>query len=189
LSVEIVPTYRTRFYTTAVLVLHILQGPDRGKKFELPSHEPQLIGRSTEALPITDTTVSRRHAELTPDDGQWVLRDLKSANGTFVNGHRIEGAVKLAPGDQIKCGSTLMTFAIAPDDKKTSMVSMMPGEAFDLTVESKSPQNPQAMILGAPDPAVAAMEHLRVIYQRTALTASTLDRTPLLNQVMDLIFS
>jgi len=173
----------------AVLVLHILQGPDRGKKFELPSHEPQLIGRSTEALPISDTTVSRRHAELTPDDGQWTLRDLKSANGTFVNGQRIEGAVKLAPGDQIKCGSTLMTFALAPDDKKTSMVSMMPGEDFDLTVESKSPRNPQAMILGAPDPAMAAMEHLRVIYHLTALTASTLDRTELLNQVMDLIFS
>ena len=106
-----------------------------------------------------------------------------------MNGQRIEGAVKLAPGDQIKCGSTLMTFALAPDDKKTSMVSMMPGEDFDLTVESKSPRNPQAMILGAPDPAMAAMEHLRVIYHLTALTASTLDRTELLNQVMDLIFS
>src|SRR5688572_24042439 len=116
-------------YTYIVLVLHILQGPDRGKKFELPAHEPQLIGRSSEALPISDTTVSRRHAELTPDDGRWFLRDLKSANGTWVNGRRIiDERVQLAPGDQIRCGSTLLVFAVSPDDKRNgaSPVSMMP---------------------------------------------------------------
>ena len=93
-----------------MLVLHILQGPDRGKKFELPSHEPQLIGRSTEALPITDSTVSRRHAELTPDDGRWYLRDLQSANGTFVNGRRLSAQTPtpLANGDELKCGTLLM---------------------------------------------------------------------------------
>ncbi|MEE8155907.1 MAG: FHA domain-containing protein, partial [Phycisphaerales bacterium] len=64
-----------------MLVLHILQGPDRGKKFELPVDEPQLIGRSSESLSLTDGTVSRRHAELTPDDGRWYLRDLDSSNG------------------------------------------------------------------------------------------------------------
>ena len=41
-------------------MLDVLQGPDRGMKFGLPDDEPQLIGRSSEALPLTDTTVSRR---------------------------------------------------------------------------------------------------------------------------------
>src|SRR5688500_14035383 len=68
-----------------MLIRTVLQGPDKGRKFELPDHEPQLIGRSSEALPLTDNTVSRRHAELTPDDGVWWIRDLHSQNGTYVN--------------------------------------------------------------------------------------------------------
>jgi two-component system NtrC family sensor kinase len=172
-----------------VLVLHVLQGPDRGKKFELPAHEPQLIGRSTEALPITDSTVSRRHAELTPDDGKWYLRDLESANGTFVNGQRITQRVQLSPGDQIKCGSTLMVFAVAPDEKPQHVIAMMPAENFDVTVERQMNSDMQTMIRSSPDPALAAAEHLRVIYELTALTSSTLDRKELLEQVMDLIFS
>lgn len=171
-----------------MLVLHILQGPDRGKKFELPAHEPQLIGRSTEALPITDTTVSRRHAELTPDDGKWFLRDLESANGTFVNGTRIAQRVQLAPGDQIKCGSTLLVFAIAPDERPRNIISMMPADGMDITVERQMGSDAETMIASAPDPARAAAEHLRVIYELTALTASTLDRKELLEQVMSLIF-
>jgi len=175
-----------------VLVLHILQGPDRGKKFELPSHEPQLIGRSTEALPITDSTVSRRHAELTPDDGRWYLRDLQSANGTFVNGRRIaDERVQLAPGDQIRCGSTLMAFAVTPDEKRpnTNIITMMPAEDFDVTVERQMNAGAESMMRSAPDPARAAAEHLRVIYDLTALTASTFDRKELLEKVMDLIFT
>ena len=48
-----------------MLLLTVVQGPQKGKQFSLPDNEPQLIGRSSEALPITDNTVSRRHAELT----------------------------------------------------------------------------------------------------------------------------
>lgn len=177
------------FYTSLVLLLHIVQGPERGRKLELPAHEPQLIGRSSEALPISDTTVSRRHAELTPDNGRWFLRDLESANGTFVNGTRITTErVELSPGDQIRCGSTLLVFALTPDDRRTSAISMLPDEAFDVTVETSMKPDAQTMIRGAPDPIRAAADHLRVIYALTALTASTIDRQELLGQVMDLVF-
>src|SRR5690606_34052877 len=92
---------------SAVLILTVIQGPDKGKKFELPGNEPQLIGRSSEALPLTDTTVSRRHAELTPDPTRnaWYIRDLSSQNGTWVNGERITSRVRLKPGDQVRTGS------------------------------------------------------------------------------------
>ena len=72
-----------------MLILTVIQGPDKGRKFEVTAQLPQLIGRSSEALPISDTTVSRRHAELTPDGKQWYIRDLDSQNGTWVNGVRI----------------------------------------------------------------------------------------------------
>jgi two-component system NtrC family sensor kinase len=172
-----------------VLVLQVLQGPDRGKRFELPSNEPQLIGRSSEALPITDTTVSRRHAELTPDNGAWYLRDLESANGTFVNGHPIHERIQLAAGDQIRCGSTLLLFTLAiEEDRRPSTIRMLDAETMDVTVESTSDPNAESMILAAPDPIRAASNHLRVIYDLTALTASTLTRDELLKRVMDLIF-
>ena len=65
-----------------LLILTVLQGPDKGRRFELPDDEPQLLGRSSEAVPISDPTMSRRHSELTPDDGLWYLNDLDSSNGT-----------------------------------------------------------------------------------------------------------
>lgn len=171
-----------------MLLLHVLQGPDRGMKFELPSHEPQLIGRSSEALPISDTTVSRRHAELTPDDGQWYLRDLESSNGTFVNGIRINGRVKLAAGDQIRCGSTLLVFALKDDQRKIHTVQLVDPAAFDVTIEGTTDPNEESMVLASPDPLLSASNHLRVIYELTALTAVALDRDELLRKVMDLVF-
>ncbi len=170
-------------------MLDVLQGPDRGMKFGLPDAEPQLIGRSSEALPLTDTTVSRRHAELTPDDGRWLLRDLESSNGTFVNGERVTAEpVELSPGDQIRCGSTLMVFAVSPDDGRSSRVQIVAPQDMDVTVEHRVNPNEDSMILAVPDPVKAATDHLRVIYELTALTTSAIDREPLLNRIMDLIF-
>jgi signal transduction histidine kinase len=89
-----------------MLALIVTRGPDRGRAFTLPEREPQLVGRSSEALHLTDGTVSRRHAELTPDDGRWTLRDLGSRHGTRVNGVRIAGAVEVRAGDRIAVGDT-----------------------------------------------------------------------------------
>lgn len=172
-----------------MLVLHVLQGSDRGKRFELPEHEPQLIGRSSEALPLTDTTISRRHAELTPDDGTWYLRDLDSANGTFVNGEQIDERVKLSPGDQIRCGSTLFLFTLTSSDhRRSSAIRLMESETLDATVHSTADTSAESMILAAPDPVRAASDHLRVIYELTSVTASTLHRDELLERVMRLVF-
>lgn len=94
--------------------LEVIEGPDAGKRFELPPSEPQLIGRSTEALPFTDQSISRRHAELTPSAGDWWLRDLRSSNGTFVNGSPVLDVVQLRAGDRVRCGDTVMRVVHAP---------------------------------------------------------------------------
>ncbi|MCP3905924.1 MAG: FHA domain-containing protein, partial [Planctomycetes bacterium] len=145
----------------------------------------------SEALPITDSTVSRRHAELTPDNGTWHLRDLDSANGTFVNGHAITGREQLSPGDQIKCGSTLLIFGMSPDEdeRRPSPIRLMDEETLDVTVHSTSDPNAESMVIASPDPLRGARDHLRVIYELTALTASTFNRDELLGAVMDLVFA
>ncbi|MFM7051670.1 MAG: ATP-binding protein [Planctomycetota bacterium] len=89
-----------------MLSLLVTAGPDRGRCFVLGTHEPQLIGRSSEAIGITDPSVSRLHAELTPDGDAWRLRDLGSRHGTALNGARIAGGTRIAAGDRIRCGDT-----------------------------------------------------------------------------------
>ncbi|MAC18787.1 MAG: hypothetical protein CMJ23_03740 [Phycisphaerae bacterium] len=91
--------------------LVVVEGPDSGARHPLPDREPQLIGRSTEAIPLRDDSVSRRHAELTPDEGRWWLRDLDSTNGTFINDIPTLDRTALDPGDRIRCGDTVLVFA------------------------------------------------------------------------------
>jgi pSer/pThr/pTyr-binding forkhead associated (FHA) protein len=63
-----------------------------------------VIGRSSACqLVLADDTVSRRHAELRIESGCWLLRDLGSSNGTWVNGRRVVEA-EVRPGDLIHLG-------------------------------------------------------------------------------------
>ena len=64
-----------------------------------------LLGRSSACqLVFADDTVSRRHAELRLVDGRWMLRDLGSSNGTWVNGRRVLEA-EVAAGDEVHLGA------------------------------------------------------------------------------------
>jgi hypothetical protein len=68
------------------------------------AHARLLIGRSGGCqLVLADDTVSRRHAELFVEEGRWLLRDLGSSNGTYLNGRRIVEA-EVRPGDVVHLG-------------------------------------------------------------------------------------
>jgi pSer/pThr/pTyr-binding forkhead associated (FHA) protein len=70
--------------------------------------EPLSIGRSREAdIPLLDDKSSRVHCGIRLSDGEFYLKDLKSRNGTYVNGQRVEDTVKLKAGDRIQIGSTV----------------------------------------------------------------------------------
>ena len=105
-----------------VLSLLVHRGPDAGRWFPLPAGEPQLIGRSSESLPLRDRRISRRHAELTPDGDGWVLRDLRSRNGTRVGDRMLEGSARIAVGDRFTCGdSEFEVVAGRPDRDAASL--------------------------------------------------------------------
>lgn len=71
------------------------------------SHELS-IGRSTGCdVVLTDITVSRRHARLIPRDGVWILHDLSSTNGSYLNGRRVSRC-QLRAGDRLALGETLL---------------------------------------------------------------------------------
>ena len=89
------------------LWLVVEEGVTVGASMRLGS-TPVLIGRDPEAQfrmdPNLDRLVSARHARLDREGDGWVLTDLGSRNGTFVNGARVEGACRLRPGDRVQLG-------------------------------------------------------------------------------------
>lgn len=168
----------------------VLQGPDKGRRFELPD-APALVGRESRALPLSDNTVSRRHAELIPGDDGWVLRDLGSSNGTYINGLRVTNRYQLKLGDQIRVGRTLMVFGSQPGVTRArgKDVAISGEEAgMDASIMHSIASNDDSMVLAVPEPAAAAMSNLKLLYQLGAALGSSFDIQQVLEVVMDLVF-
>lgn len=92
-------------------VLEIQEGPLAGRVLRLEGY-PVILGRMESCdIVLPDASVSRRHARLETQKGNWVITDLNSSNGTFVNGVRIKSAA-LSPGDSLKLGATLCAFKV-----------------------------------------------------------------------------
>lgn len=77
------------------------------------------IGRANDnALAVPDGSVSSKHARILRTDDGFVIEDLQSRNGTFVNGERVtDGPRKLSDGDLIRLGKVIMTFNVAREAK------------------------------------------------------------------------
>ncbi len=76
------------------------------------SATPMVIGRLPGCeVVLDDPNVSRRHAELRREDGQVLISDLGSTNGTLVNGQPVTAA-RLADGDRITLGRTTLVFSV-----------------------------------------------------------------------------
>ncbi|MCO8122276.1 ATP-binding protein [Stieleria sp. TO1_6] len=89
--------------------LYVVRGRDQGKHFVL-SGAVVRIGRDTlNDLQLLDSEASRNHAEIRITGGDCVLVDLKSSNGTQVNGERVSRQ-PLASGDRIEIGTSLLIF-------------------------------------------------------------------------------
>jgi len=83
-------------------------GPTPGVTFPLEGDQ-LIIGRdSSNAVPINDAEISRKHSRLSFQGGKYVLEDLGSTNGTFVNGQRLAGPVVLKAGDVVSLGEQIV---------------------------------------------------------------------------------
>jgi pSer/pThr/pTyr-binding forkhead associated (FHA) protein len=90
-----------------------LDGAGRQRLVELGDAASVSIGRSpsTEVALTWDTEVSRLHAVLEREGGEWTIADEGlSRNGSFVNGQRLRGRRRLCDGDAILVGNTLLAF-------------------------------------------------------------------------------
>ena len=97
------------------------KGPNPGKIYELVQEEATIGRDISNRIVINDPEVSRRHARLTFQVGGYVIEDLGSTNGTFVDGQRLMGPHLLRPGQTVMFGEkiTLAYEALAFDPNAT----------------------------------------------------------------------
>jgi predicted component of type VI protein secretion system len=98
-------------------------GPLAGHDVEVTA--ALVLGRQAADLPIDDPEVSRRHATLRPAGGGLEVEDLGSLNGTWVNGTRIQGPVRLKHGDRVQLGDT--SFEVRAGWTQPTVASPRPG--------------------------------------------------------------
>lgn len=87
-------------------VLMVDTGPEAGNVFVVGT-QPLLLGRAPEAdIKLSSLGVSQRHARVENHAGRVVVEDLGSTNGTWLDGHRVEGLVDIRPGACLQVGDT-----------------------------------------------------------------------------------
>ena len=178
--------------------LFVIRGNDQGTRFELHDSILRLGREASNTVQLHDTEVSRHHAELRLTERDYIVSDLNSSNGTFVNGHRIRQHL-LSSGDQVQVGGTLMLYtgpAEEPDDDVASTINIAAFSALEdpsriihaVTQQEGSRLFDPATELPQDSWLARARSNLQVMY-RTALAVShTLDIDQLLSRIMELIF-
>lgn len=104
-----------------------------GKTSTVPLDRDRItLGRSSanELCYPDDAGLSRQHLALTRVNGTWQVEDLRSKNGTLVNGKRIDQPVPFGPGDRISAGHLTLEFADAAPPANNTVVFVEHGESF-----------------------------------------------------------
>ena len=102
-----------------------VRGPQGTRLVEL-TNDRATLGRATtnDVVVLLDATVSRLHAVIERYPTGFCVRDLGSANGTFVNGEPVRGETRLRTGDELRLGNSRLTFfAVGDDDTEITAVA------------------------------------------------------------------
>ena len=114
-------------------VLKFISGKYQGGEFPLEYEREIHIGRGSDLdMVLVEDMVSRRHARITTHNGEFMIEDLGSTNGTFVNGEKITRA-NLKDGDRILVGTSIIK--LVPADGETEVTE----EVTDLPEHAYSP--------------------------------------------------
>lgn len=116
-----------------MLILIIAGGPDKGRLYELNDAQAIVLGREGDQVKLNDNKVSREHARLWSEGGQWYLEDLGSSHGTYRNHTALEPGqrAKIKDGDYLQVGNTVMVLGRMPADhvQRLAAVGAMQADA------------------------------------------------------------
>ena len=85
------------------VMLVVRQGPEIGTRYSLVGEQVSVGRVPDNHIQLDDVTVSRQHAVLVQQAGAWLIRDLGSLNGTYVNNQRVDESV-VQHGDDVQIG-------------------------------------------------------------------------------------
>jgi pSer/pThr/pTyr-binding forkhead associated (FHA) protein len=135
--------------------LIVRTGPNPGMVFDL-TKEIATLGRDVASdIVLGDPEVSRQHARLTRTPGGYVLEDLGSTNGTFINGERLSAPRVLRPGDLLALSEKVtLTFESSVPVSAETVISPAEGaERYAPTMREEAPaQPPLRLDAGQPVP-------------------------------------
>lgn len=181
---------------------YVIEGPDRGRRFELLPNRVETIGREEgSSIQLHDTEVSRKHAKVIYDSGRFLITDLNSSNGTFVNHIRVTTAA-VNSGDKVNVGSTCLQFIQTPnlekDDSGASSISFeLPSDDHSQIVQTMrhteeerqfSVQDYQSFLSSSLEKTGQAESYLRLVYETATALKSTGSIDDLMEKILDLIF-
>ena len=125
-----------------------------------------IFGRGTQCtIQLDDHEVSRKHATIYEASGNLMVRDEGSANGTFVNDGRVEGATSVTAGDEIRLGKTVLTVKVTPTEDlaltalspEPSPMAAQPGRS-----QAASPEPARAVLSPAASPESEVIERTQI---------------------------
>ena len=178
--------------------LLVVRGANVGTHY-LIREAKQRLGRDSHCeVHLEDSEASRTHAEIEFVDGEFVLRDLGSSNGTFVNGNRItEHTLRI--GDRVQIGKRLMLFRLSfrpfgPDDNDVDIVQNASSESsqivgrIDIEQQLLEQTDDWTAKLQTDKASSDAKSHWEIMYRTAIAVSRTLDIDQLLHQILELIF-
>jgi serine phosphatase RsbU (regulator of sigma subunit) len=152
-----------------------VKGPNVGRRFPL-GPDSTIIGRQPDAaIYLESLAVSRHHARIVCDKGAYLVEDLGSSNGTWVNGSQIKGRVKLSEQDELQVGPYVMNLHVGPPSGN--------GEGQQV-IRARVDAAPSNHTLFAQNPAYK----LQVVMEIAHHLGHTLEIDPLLNRLLEQLF-
>jgi hypothetical protein len=135
---------------TSHFQLIMRSGPTPGAAFTLEGDQLTIGRDSANEIVINDAEVSRRHARLTFQGGKYVLEDLGSTNGTFVNGQRLAGPRVLKAGEVVSFGEQIvLVFEATTFDAGATVVSPRAAAAVPSVQRPLTPPPPPVDYAGS----------------------------------------
>lgn len=195
-------------------VLRVVRGSVPGQVVEL-SGDRMVLGRHPSCQVVLDNAaVSRTHAQILNNHGEYTIEDLHSRNHTYVNGEKIREKTRLADGDEIRVCDVVMTFHLAlpaigaipasdtskPSGRPAGLLATVTGEMLvptassaDVLVEDNSSIisaiDVSPLPGGVPRVEVRPEVKLRAMMEMTKALAGSLDLTKLLGNFIKGLFN
>ncbi len=162
-------------------VLHIDKGVNQGQSIPL-ADDKTILGRNPDChVVIPVTSVSREHAHIVRDKGQYFIEDKGSRNGTFVNDREIKGRMQLKANDKIRICDFQATFLEAVGGQQPPTLDDDEGESAT-TIEAKLSHASDIRLEAQPAQKLAALLEI------SANLSKTLNLDPLLPKIVDSLF-